>query len=169
MQRPRSAQLKAPPATQTPLGYAYSLLARRDYSEARLTEKMRDKGFTLPAVTATVETLKHRGHLDDMRLAVALAQRFIERGFGPKGVRAKLSHRGLSEDTIESVLSTHAEQTHVAAAQRLVHTRYSPAALTDPHTRARAYRLLIRRGYVSRIAVQVLGELDDFGAAGHPD
>lgn len=155
---PHSRSAAERPATQTPLGYAYSLLARRDYSAARLTEKMEAKGFTPRGVAVAVATLKRRGHLDDGRLAADLAERFAEQGFGPAGIRAKLGQRGLHDAVIESALTASGERPSSEAARRLVETRYSPDALADPRTYARAYRLLIRRGYANETAAQVLEE-----------
>ena len=144
-------------SSQTPLNYAYSLLARGDYSAVRLSEKLRAKGFTSQDASATVEALQARGHLDDMRLARGLAERFQNQGFGPRGVRAKLKQRGLTEDVIATALSERLEQTDVEVARRLVQRRFPPAALEEPRTRARAYRLLLRRGYSASVAASVLG------------
>ena len=144
-------------SSQTPLNYAYSLLARGDYSAVRLSEKLRARGFTSQDASATVEALQARGHLDDMRLARGLAERFQNQGFGPRGVRAKLKQRGLTEDVIATALSERLEQTDVEVARRLVQRRFPPAALEEPRTRARAYRLLLRRGYSASVAASVLG------------
>ena len=149
----RSSQTSA----QTPLNYAYSLLARGDYSEARLLEKLRSKGFTSRAATATVETLRERGHLDDTRLAFGLAERFQKQGFGPRGVWAKLKQRGLTEDVIETALSGRVEQMDIESAQRLVQRRFPASTLEDPKVRVRAFRLLLRRGYSDSVAASVLG------------
>ena len=144
-------------SSQTPLNYAYSLLARGDYSAVRLSEKLRAKGFTSQDASATVEALQAHGHLDDARLARGLAERFQNQGFGPRGVRAKLEQRGLTEDVIATALSERLEQTDVEVARRLVQRRFPPAALEEPRTRARAYRLLLRRGYSASVAASVLG------------
>lgn len=142
---------------QTPLHYAYSLLARGDYSVARLHEKLRLKGFTSQAVIATVDTLRERGHLDDTRLARGLAERFQKQGFGRYGVWAKLQQRGLTDDVITTALSEWAEPTEIKLAERLIQRRFPSAALDEPKTRARAYRLLLRRGYSASVAASVLG------------
>ena len=163
---PTSRAAAERPATQTPLGYAYGLLARRDYSEARLTEKMEAKGFTPRGVASAVATLKRRGHLDDGRLAAGLAERFAEQGFGPAGIRAKLGQRGLHDAEIERALTESGDRPASETARRLVETRYSPDALADPRTYARAYRLLIRRGYASETAAQVLEECGGSAADG---
>ncbi len=151
MSRPRSS------SAQTPLHYAYSLLARGDYSAARLHEKLRLKGFTSQAVTETVDTLRERGHLNDTRLARGLAERFQKQGFGRCGVWAKLQQRGLTDDVITTALSEWEEDTDISIAAQLIQRRFPPAALEEPKTRARAYRFLLRRGYSASVAASVLG------------
>ena len=151
MSHPRSS------SEQTPLHYAYSLLARGDYSAARLHEKLRGKGFTSQAVTETVDTLRARGHLNDTRLARGLAERFQKQGFGRYGVWAKLQQRGLTDDVITTALSEWEEGTDISIAEQLIQRRFPPAALEELKTRARAYRLLLRRGYSASVAASVLG------------
>ena len=144
-------------SSQTPLNYAYSLLARGDYSAARLSEKLRAKGFTSQAASTAVEALQARGHLDDARLACGLAERFQQQGFGRRGVGAKLQQRGLTEEAIATALSEWEERTELEIAAQLVQRRFPPAALEEPKTRARAYRLLVRRGYSASVVASVLG------------
>ncbi len=150
-----------PHAGQTPLHYAYRLLARGDYSAARLQDKLRRKGFTLQAATATVDTLRARGHLNDMRLARGLAEQFQQQGFGRCGVRAKLQQRGLTDAVIANVLSEWEEPADIKIAAQLVQRRFPPAMRAEPKTRARAYRFLLRRGYSASVAANVLGRAVD--------
>ena len=151
MSHPRSS------SEQTPLHYAYSLLARGDYSAARLHEKLRGKGFTSQAVAETVDTLRERGHLNDARLARGLVERFQKQGFGRCGVWAKLQQRGLPDDVITTALSEWEEPAEIKLAEQLIQRRFPPAALEEPKTRARAYRFLLRRGYSASVAASVLG------------
>ena len=144
-------------SAQTPLNYAYRLLAQRDYSEARLVEKLHSKGFSSQATTATVEALRERGHVNDTRLAVGLTEWFQNQGFGPRAIWVKLKQKGLTEGAIEEALSGHVEQTDVSIAQRLVQQRFSSSALQDSKMRARAFRLLLRRGYSPSVVASVLG------------
>ena len=117
-------------SAQTSLNYAYRLLARRDYSEARLVEKLHSKGFSSQATTATVETLRERGHVNDTRLAVGLTEWFQNQGFGPRAIWVKLEQKGLTEGAIEEALSGHGEETDVGVAQRLVERRTVRAPVT---------------------------------------
>ena len=151
MSRPRSS------SEQTPLHYAYSLLARGDYSAARLHEKLLLKGFMSQAVAETVDTLRERGHLNDARLARGLVERFQKQGFGRCGVWAKLQQRGLTDDVITTALSEWEEPAEIKLAEQLIQRRFSAAALEEPKTRARAYRFLLRRGYSASVVASVLG------------
>ena len=141
----------------TPLAYAYRLLAQRAYSEQELAEKLSVKGFTAAAVTRTVARLKTQGYLDDMRLAADQAERLQARGFGSAGIKAKLGQKGLSPDTVEHTLAAAGKDPDLQSAQRLLASRFAADALKEPQTRARAFRLLLRRGYSQDVVESLLG------------
>jgi regulatory protein len=144
-----------------PLDYAYLLLARRGYSEQELTARLCDKGFSPGVVSRAIERLKTQGYLDDSRLAADQVERLRARGFGPAGIHAKLTQKCLSADIIEAVLAAGEESLDLVSAQRLLASRFSADALKHPQTRARAFRLLLRRGYSQDLAERLLGS--------HPD
>jgi regulatory protein len=149
--------LPPPQTALTPLDYAYRLLARRAYSEQELTDKLLAKGFTESAVTRTVERLIAQGYLDDARLAADQEERLRERGFGPEAIKAKLAQKGLLSETVRvaGALSHKAEE--MESARRLLASRFSADALKQPQTYARAFRLLLRRGYAQELIERVLG------------
>ena len=162
MRNPHSA-LCTPHSSLTPLDYAYRLLARRAYSEQELAEKLTAKGFTPSAVTRTVARLKDQGYLNDTRLAADQAERLRTQGFGPEGIRAKLAQKGLAAGTIEQTLEAGGEDQDVQSARRLLASRFPADALKQPQIRARAFRLLLRRGYAQEIVESLLG--DELGDA----
>lgn len=150
----------SPPTSQsslTPLDYAYRLLARRAYGEKELTDKLLAKGFTEAAVTRTVERLTAQGYLDDARLAADQAERLRERGFGPEAIKAKLVQKGLSSETVGHIEALDHEAEEMESARRLLASRFSADALKQPQTYARAFRLLLRRGYAQELTERVLG------------
>jgi SOS response regulatory protein OraA/RecX len=108
-------------------------------------------------VTRTVARLKIQGYLDDARLAADQAERWRARGFGSEGIRAKLAQKGLSADSIEQTLETSEENQDLDSARRLLASRFSADALKEPQTHARAFRLLLRRGYSQEIVESLLG------------
>ncbi|HJY83277.1 MAG TPA: regulatory protein RecX [Candidatus Binatia bacterium] len=156
MKNPQSA-IHNSQSSLTPLDYAYRLLARRAYSEQELTDKLLATGFTAVAVTRTVARLKTQGYLDDARLAADQAERLRARGFGSEGIRAKLAQKGLSSDSVAPTLETSEENQDLDSAQRFLASRFSVDALKEPQTHARAFRLLLRRGYPQEIVESLLG------------
>ncbi len=147
----------------TPLDYAYRLLARRAYSEQELTDKLIAKGFTIVAVTRTVARLKTQGYLDDVCLAADQVERLRSRGFGPEGIKSKLAQKGLSSASVEQTLETSGENQDLESAQRLLASRFSADALKEPQTYARAFRLLLRRGYSQEVVESLLGSAPEDG------
>jgi len=143
--------------TQSSLEYAYRLLAQRDYSERELSSKLIAKGFTKEAVVRTVTHLKEQKYLNDIRLATNQSERLNAQGFGPKGIKAKLAQKGFSSQTINHVLAANEAVDIRASAQKLLASRFSADALKQPQTYARAFRLLLRRGYSQDVVESVMG------------
>ena len=119
---------------------------------------MERKGFTPAAVRCTVKKLKDRGLLDDEKLAAGLADQFQRRGFGPRGVRVKLQQRGFRGREIEISIGGNVDHKDADIARRLIEHRFSGMDLNDSKTRARAYRLLLRRGYSAAVASGAVNE-----------
>lgn len=142
-------------ASLTPLTYAYRLLARRAYSEQELAARLSAKGFSEKAVTRTIAQLRTQGYLDDIRLAADQAERLRARGFGAAGIRAKLAQKGLSAETVAPAIG--ADEEDLPSARRLLASRFSADRLKEPQTRARAFRLLLRRGYSAAVIESLLG------------
>jgi regulatory protein len=139
------------------LDYAYHLLTRRDYSEQELSTKLLAKGFTEEAVVRTMALLKEQKYLNDSRLAADQMERLQVRGFGPEGIKAKLAQKGFSSATIAHILTTNQEMDARASARKLLASRFSADALQQPRTYARAFRLLLRRGYSQDVVESVMG------------
>ena len=148
--------MKNPHPLLSPLDYAYRLLAQRDYSEQELSTKLLVKGFTEEAVVPTVALLKEQNYLNDSRLAADQIERLNAQGFGPEGIKAKLAQKGFSSATIAHLL-TNQEMDVRASARQLLASRFSADALQQSQTYARAFRLLLRRGYSQDVVESVMG------------
>ena len=143
--------------TLTALDYAYRLLGQRAYSAPGLAAKMRTKGFSPRAVVQTVDRLTRQGYLNDARLAAELTQHFQARGFGPAAIRQKLLRHHLDSALIAQTLAARQPGLDLDAARRLLSSRFPADGLQQAQTYARAYRLLVRRGYSCEFAEQLLG------------
>ena len=153
----RQSAICIPHSSLSSLDYAYRLLARRDYSEQELSTKLLAKGFTEEAVTHTVTRLKEQKYLNDSRLAADQIERLTAQGFGPEGLKAKLAQKGFSAETIAHVLTANEKMDVRASARQLLASRFSADALKQPQTYARAFRLLVRRGYSQDVVESVMG------------
>ena len=143
----------------TPLDYAYRLLSQRAYSTRDLAAKLRGKGFTPQVVEQSIERLTTQGYLNDAKLAADMTERLQARGFGPAGIKQKLVHKGLDRALIELTLEARDEDHDIQAARKLVSSRFDPDALKQARVHARAFRLLLRRGYSYDLAKQLLGSV----------
>jgi regulatory protein len=158
MKNPHST-LSIPHPPPSPLDYAYRLLARRDYSEQELCAKLLAKGFTEEAVAHAVTRLKEQKYLNDPRLAADQIERLTAQGFGPEGIKAKLGQKGFSLETITHVLTANEKMDVRISARQLLASRFSADALKQPQTYARAFRLLLRRGYSQEVVESVMGNV----------
>lgn len=156
--------VKNPPSTQrnsqlslTPLDYAYRLLAQRAYSESQLAERMLAKGFTEAAVSHTVARLKEQGYLNDALFAADQTERLRKQGFGAERIRVKLAQKGIDPDAVEGALTSVASHNELDRARQFLASRFSADALKQPKIVARAFRLLLSRGYSQDVAEQILG------------
>lgn len=118
------------------LDVATRVLAKRDYSERGLRERLRRAGVDQGEEEQALRALRRAGALDDARFAHSRAQALAGRGQGDAAIRFDLRRQGVAEDEIEAALAL-LEPERVRA-QRVVARRGSDAATA---------RLLARRGF----------------------
>jgi regulatory protein len=131
--------------------YALRLLTARDYTEARLREKLRGREFEEAHVEAALGRMVAEGWVDDRRFA----ERFVEsalaagRYYGPR-LRQEMRRRGLLPDLVSEVLGrVLAERDEAEEVRAIVERRFSGfsfAAASDKEKR-RAVGFLQRRGF----------------------
>ena len=128
------------------LAAATRALARRDYSERGLREKLQRAGIDVSELDETLEELRHVGLLDDERFAGRRARALAERGKGDQAIRFDLRRQGIDAELIDSALAE--LQPEQARAERIVSRRGA-----GPKTA----RLLANRGF-DREAVELAAE-----------
>ena len=131
--------------------YALRLLTARDYTEARLREKLSGRAFDEADVEAALGRMVAEGWVDDGRFA----ERFVEsalasgRYYGPR-LRQEMRRRGLQPDLVSEVLGRvlmeHDEAEEVRA---IVDRRFSGFSFSTASDRdkRRAIGFLQRRGF----------------------
>jgi regulatory protein len=118
------------------LALATRALARRDFSERGLRERLQQAGVTAAEAAEAVAALQRAGLVDDARFALARAQALAERGKGDTAIRFDLAHQEVGADDIDAALV--ALEPERERAERVVARRGAGAATA---------RLLARRGF----------------------
>lgn len=118
------------------LEVATRVLARRDYSERGLRERLRRAGVTDAEEEEALATLQRAGVIDDGRFARARAQALAQRGKGDAAIRFDLRQQGVRAETAEAALAS--LESEKERAERVIAQRGGGAPTA---------RLLARRGF----------------------
>jgi regulatory protein len=138
------------PEIKPALHYAVSLLSARPYSERKLTEKLRDRGYEVSEIASAILRLKEKKLLDDRSFAVDFVQaRCRSHPRGRTSLIQDLISRGISSGVAQGVVSeliADADETELA--RRLVESKLAQYRSLDPEIRKRRMAgLLARRGF----------------------
>ena len=118
------------------LDVATKALARRDFSERGLRERLERAGVDAAEAERVVARLRDEGVLDEARFAASRAQALAGRGKGDEAIRFDLEGQGLPGELIEAALAELEPERD--RAERIVARRgRSPATA----------RLLVGRGF----------------------
>jgi len=130
---------------------ALKLLAARDYTTAKMREKLARRGLDEAAVTAAVARLEGEGWLNDRRFAERFAETAMAGGrfFGPR-LRLEMRRRGVPAGLIDEVLGRlhreHDEQDDLRSVMERRFPGFSFSAANDREKR-RVIAFLQRRGF----------------------
>jgi regulatory protein len=128
------------------LAAATRALARRDYSERSLRDRLARAGIDHGELDETLEELRRVGLLDDERFAGRRARALAERGKGDRAIRFDLRRQGVEAELVEGAMADLEPERDRAA--RIVSRRGA-----GPKTA----RLLAGRGF-DREAVELAAE-----------
>ena len=127
---------------------AMDYLARREYGQQELEQKLIVAGFETVVVSETVEKLGGEGLQDDRRFIENFAQSRISQGKGPVRIRQELGERGLNTGLIDEVLEDVTEDWFELA--RLVRRKkFGPDQPQEFKEKARQMKFLQYRGFES--------------------
>jgi regulatory protein len=82
------------------LSYAFYLLARQDYSEIKLRQKLKLKSDDADLVQSTIETIKSKGYLKEDRYRISKIKMRLKQGKGKRIIRDELSHELLPVEEV---------------------------------------------------------------------
>lgn len=153
LQNRNSLRLKSsePSSPERAYLYALRLLTARDYTAARLREKLLGRDFDEADVEAALERLVSEGWLDDRRFAQRFAESALASGryYGPR-LRQEMRRRGLQRELVSEVLGrVLAEHDETEEVNAIVECRFSGFSFSTASDREkrRAVGFLQRRGF----------------------
>jgi regulatory protein len=138
---------------------AMAMLNRRALTAAQMTAKLKARGLDNSLAARVVEHLRCIGAIDDAAVGRSVIEQASREPTGEHLLRARLSSRGLDEALVEQLMGeSQAAGDEVAAARRLVESRWRSMAKLDEATRLRRlWGLLARRGFEEDVIERVLG------------
>jgi len=119
------------------------LLNHRDRSQAEVSRRLREDGYSATTVEQVLDRFVELGFLDDERFAAGLVRSKVLAGWGPHRIRGALRAAGVDDTVLERAMSAECPVRDLERAREI-------AARFTPHDRASAARLanrLIRRGF----------------------
>lgn len=131
--------------------YALRLLAARDYTVARLKEKLRGREFTEKDLGEAVARLEAESWISDRRYAERFADAALSSGryFGPR-LKLEMRRRGLADDLVSDVIGRLANEYDERQEVRAVLERRFPGfsyTVASDKEKRRTLGFLQRRGF----------------------
>ena len=141
------------------------LLAQRDYTCARLREKLLGSGFEEEIADEVIGSLKEAHYIDDVRYA----RNFIEAHRGDRSrlrIRKDLEDRGVPSDIISEVLreelEENGEEAEIRQIRKLMEKRKFDPESADWNEKQKMQAYLYRKGYAaSAVRAAMDAEHDD--------
>jgi regulatory protein len=164
---PSSLPLKSsePSTPERAYQYALRLLTARDYTEARLREKLCGRDFEDADVEAALGRMVTESWLDDRRYAERFAEGALASGryYGPR-LRMEMRRRGVPPEMVSEVLGrVLAERDEVEEVSTVIERRYSGFSFSTASDREkrRVVGYLQRRGYSLSAIMRALRAQND--------
>ena len=120
------------------------LLARREYSQRELRQRLSARGHDAAATESALDELAARHYQSDARYAEMLARSRATQGYGPRRIRMELAAQGIARSQVQAAMDTLNHDWRQIAGD-LVRRRCG--TLRDETQRRRAAQLLLRRGF----------------------
>jgi regulatory protein len=127
---------------------AMDYLARREYGQQELEQKLMTAGFDPAIAAAAVEKLTDEGLQDDRRFVVSFTRTRINQGKGPVRIRLELRQCGLDQSLVAEILDDVGED-WFELAKSVRCRKFGEALPRDFREKARQMRFLQYRGFES--------------------
>jgi len=145
---------------KTAFSYAIRLLGRREYCEAEIRNKFRQREYHPDCVERVITRLKDGGYLSEARFAAAFLRSRLRKGEAPWLAARKARQKGVKDAAIEDVLDGIETAFDGFSACRALLDRRDPRGLrfTDNRVWQRQARYLRNKGYDTDTILRCLNE-----------
>ena len=127
---------------------AVSLLAFGDNTARKLTDKLRQKGFSKEAAAEAVRFCVERRYINEEEQLRRLMEQLCERKkYGLRRIRQEVFTKGFAEETVKAVFEETAAELDFDAAVYDRVKKLGAAAFADPLARKRQIASLLRYGF----------------------
>ncbi|MBT8067830.1 MAG: recombination regulator RecX [Gammaproteobacteria bacterium] len=121
-------------------------LARREYGQQELIDKLSGKGFSRDIAEQAILTLTSEGLQSDQRFAESFVQSRVSQGKGPVRIRQDLSQRGIRPDAIDLAIEA-ADANWYALARAIRQKKFGSEQPVEFKDKAKQMRFLQYRGF----------------------
>jgi regulatory protein len=125
---------------------AMDFLARREYGQLELIDKLSGKGFSRNIAEQAVQQLTSEGLQSDQRFAESFVQSRVSQGKGPVRIRQELSQRGIRSGAIDLAIEESGADWY-ALAREIRHKKFGSEQPVEFKDKAKQMRFLQYRGF----------------------
>lgn len=140
------------------------LLSSRDYSEFKLREKLRLKGFQQEEAEDAISEIKNLGYLKEGNYILARITAFMKKGYAPSYIEQKLKseHLNVSQQSIQEVFADYGyseeKQIQFLIEKKLRGNRENKQNEVDVN---KVLRFLLSKGHNFSKAMKILKDNND--------
>lgn len=139
---------------------ALHLLERMDRSERQLVSKLLEDGYPQEAVEAALDYVKAYHYVDDERLARAYI-RFYQDSRSCRRIQQDLMKKGIDSYLIQRCMEEENTTSQMEMIERLLQKRNYDDKQATPQERAKMYRFLLQRGFLTSEIKKAMGNVWD--------
>ena len=125
---------------------AYSILARREYSQHELRQKLQLKEFACDDIEDVLAALDKQGIQSDFRFAESAMRARVNKGYGWAYICAELEQKGLTSDIISAVYESQPVD-WFNVAEKAYEKRFADPVISDQKEKQKRIRFLQYRGF----------------------
>lgn len=140
------------------LNYVVNLLARREYSEFEIRNKMQEKAFSEAEIDEVIARCQQKNWQSDHRFAENYLNARAQKGYGAGRIRQELRQlKGVSDNVIEDVLAE-TEIDWFDMAQKLLRKKFPDyAEKQTPKMKQKIWQYMMSHGFRSEEFADLVG------------